>query len=104
MNAQADLAPAPAPAPVSRYWRRTRQLTSVLLVLWLALCLLATFFAREIDFAFFGWRFSFWFGAQGLLLVFLAIVVVYVLAMQRLERDATAAAAPASPPPPSARA
>lgn len=85
------------PAPASRYWRRTRQLTLVLLVLWLVLCLLATFFARAIDFTFFGWRFSFWFGAQGMLLAFLAIVVVYVLAMQRLEREAAAAASEAPP-------
>jgi putative solute:sodium symporter small subunit len=69
------------------YWRRTRRLTAVLLGVWLAVVLLATFFARDIDFAFPGGRFSFWLGAQGVLLVFLAIVVVYVRAMQRLEAE-----------------
>lgn len=73
--------------PPRTLWRRTRRLTVALLGVWLLVVLLATWFARDIDFAFFGTRFAFWLGAQGVLLVFLAIVVVYVLAMQRLERE-----------------
>lgn len=69
------------------YWRRTRRLTGLLLGVWLLLVLLASYFARDIDFGFFGGHFSFWLGAQGSLLVFLAIVVVYVLAMERLEAE-----------------
>lgn len=89
--------------PQARYWRRTLRLTGVLLLLWLLLSLAASYFAREIDFAFGGWRFSFWLGAQGALLAFLAIVVVYVVAMERLEKDARMQQEPADEPHESSR-
>lgn len=85
-------------SPPRDYWRRTRRLTVALLVVWLLVVLLATWFARDIDFAFIGGRFAFWLGAQGVLLVFLAIVVVYVLAMQRLEREEAPGEPPSAPP------
>ncbi|HNU11642.1 MAG TPA: DUF4212 domain-containing protein [Rubrivivax sp.] len=88
------LQPGPEPADgrhegaQTRYWRRTRRLTGALLLLWLLLSLAASYFARDVDFAFLGWRFSFWLGAQGALLAFLVIVVVYAVVMERIEKDA----------------
>ncbi len=71
----------------SVYWQRTRRFSAVLLLLWFGVTFGAVFFAREIDFSFFGWSFSFWFGAQGALLLYLLLVVIYAWWMERLERQ-----------------
>jgi putative solute:sodium symporter small subunit len=70
-----------------RYWRRNLCLTALLLALWLAVTFGPAFFARELDFAFFGWPFSFWIGAQGAPFVYLLIVAIYARAMERLDRE-----------------
>jgi putative solute:sodium symporter small subunit len=75
------------PTPV-RYWRRTLQLTGVLLLLWFGVTFGIAYFARDLDFDFFGWPFSFWVASQGALLVYLVLVGVYALAMQRLDEAA----------------
>lgn len=72
-------------AAASLYWRRTRRLTLWLLAAWFVVTVLATAFAREIDRLLAGWPLAFWFGAQGALLLFLLIVAVYIIAMERLE-------------------
>lgn len=87
------------PIEESVYWRRTRRLTGWLLALWLVVTLLATMLPTSLDFGLFGWPFSFWFGAQGALLLFLGIVFVYVWRMEALEQPASVD--PSPPPPPS---
>ena len=72
--------------PETPYWQRTRRFSAGLLLAWFAVTFVAAFFAREIDFGFFGWPFSFWFGAQGALLLYLLLVAVYAGWMERLER------------------
>ncbi|MCP5264750.1 MAG: DUF4212 domain-containing protein [Burkholderiaceae bacterium] len=69
-----------------RYWRRVLTLTAILLALWFVVGFVATYFARDLSFDFFGWPFSFWVGAQGALFVFIAIVAIYERAMRRLDR------------------
>jgi putative solute:sodium symporter small subunit len=44
------------------------------------------YFARELDFTMLGWPFSFWVGAQGALIVYVALVACYAKAMNRLDR------------------
>ena len=72
-------------APSTRYWRSTLRLTGALLLLWFGVTFGIAFFARDLDFDFFGWPFSFWVASQGALLVYLLLVGVYALAMQRLD-------------------
>lgn len=72
--------------PHRRYWRNTLILTGALLALWLFVTFGIGFFARELSFRFFGWPFSFWIGAQGALLVYFGIVVVYAHTMNRWDR------------------
>ena len=87
--------PAPDPVTVSaslvaaraRHWRRTRRLTSALLLAWLAVGFVVTWFARDLDFAFFGWPFSFWVAAQGGVIVFVALLAVYARRMARIDRQ-----------------
>ena len=64
-------------------WRRTRTLTMTLLAIWFGVTFAAIFFARELSgLTLFGWSVSFYIAAQGALLVYLAIVGVYALAMR----------------------
>jgi putative solute:sodium symporter small subunit len=74
------------PRPRS-YWRRTLRVTGVLLALWFGVTFGVGFFARELQFRFFGWPFSFWAAAQGALVVYVLIIAVYAWAMNRVDRE-----------------
>jgi len=67
------------------YWRKNLRITAALLAVWFAVTFVATFFARELSFSFFGWPFSFWVAAQGALLVYLALIGLYARYMNRLD-------------------
>ncbi|MDM5177196.1 DUF4212 domain-containing protein [Massilia sp. CCM 8695] len=74
------------------HWRRTRRITAILLLLWLASGFCTVFFARELaNWSLFGWPLSFYLAAQGASLVYLAILGIYVLAMRRADRRFVAA-------------
>jgi putative solute:sodium symporter small subunit len=68
-----------------RHWRRNQRLTGALLSVWFVVSFVVPYFARDLDFAFFGWPFSFWMAAQGALVVYVAIVVFYAHRMNRLD-------------------
>lgn len=69
------------------YWRRVHLLTATLLLAWFLLTFGVVFFARELSgFTLFGWPFSFYMAAQGLILLYLAIIALYVKRMRRLDR------------------
>lgn len=68
-----------------RHWRGNQRLTALLLLLWFGVSFGASWFARDLNFDFFGWPFGFWVASQGALLVYLAIVGVYARAMNRLD-------------------
>ena len=70
----------------ARHWRRTLRLTGALLLVWFLVGFVVTWFARDLDFPFFGWPFSFWVAAQGGILVFVALLVVYARRMARNDR------------------
>ncbi|XYJ11016.1 DUF4212 domain-containing protein [Telluria sp. B2] len=68
------------------HWRRTRRLTAVLLVLWVATGFCTVFFARELArITVFGWPLSFYMAAQGAALVCLAMIGFYAWRMRRLD-------------------
>ena len=58
-------------------------LHAVLLSLWFAASFGVVFFARDLDTVVAGWPVSFWFAAQGSVLVFIGIVVVYAWRQNR---------------------
>ncbi|WP_420475996.1 DUF4212 domain-containing protein [Noviherbaspirillum sp. ST9] len=69
------------------YWSKVRQFTCVLIALWLSSTFGIIYFARELtDFTVFGWPFSFYMAAQGLTLLYLAILAVYALHMRKLDK------------------
>ena len=69
------------------YWNKVRQFTCVLLALWFSSTFGIIYFARELTgFTLFGWPFSFYMAAQGLILLYLAILAVYVMHMRKLDK------------------
>ncbi len=69
------------------HWRRTRRLTALLLLVWLVATFCTIFFARELSaLTLLGWPLSFYLAAQGVALLFLAIIGFYALAMRRIDR------------------
>ena len=58
-----------------------------MLAIWFVVTFVLTFFARELNFSFFGGPFSFWFAALGAPLVYVIIVAYYAHHMERLDRQ-----------------
>jgi putative solute:sodium symporter small subunit len=70
------------------YWRKTRRLTLILLVLWCLLTFGVNWFARELNqLDFLGFPFGFYMGAQGALILYLLIIVYYNRKMRALDAE-----------------
>ncbi len=75
----------------ARYWQTVRRVTLALLALWFAVSFGAVFWARELSaVSLWGWPLHFYLAAQGVTLVYLAIVGIYAIAMRRLDKLARA--------------
>lgn len=75
------------PLDAGNQWHRTRRMTGWLLALWFLATFFFIYFARELDQVhLFGWPISFYMAAQGMMLIYLAIVVLYVRRMRRIEQ------------------
>ena len=70
------------------YWQKNLRITSILLLIWFVVTFVVGFYARELDFTFFGWPFSFWMGAQGSLVVYCLIIWFYASYMNKLDEEA----------------
>jgi putative solute:sodium symporter small subunit len=79
-------APDARRAARARHWRRTRVVTAVLLLAWFVVGFVVTWFARDLEFPFFGWPFSFWVAAQGGIVFFVVLLAIYARWMARLDR------------------
>ncbi len=66
-------------------WRRRMRVTGWLLAAWFVVTFGVSFFARELNVVLLGWPVSFWVAAQGALLVYMALVVVYARQMGRVD-------------------
>ena len=67
------------------YWRKNLKITGILLAIWFVVTFVVGYYARELSFTFFGWPFSFWMGAQGSLVVYVAIIWYYARYMAKLD-------------------
>ena len=73
-------------ADTNAYWRKTRRLTVSLLVFWGLLTFVMNWFAREInEFVIFGFPLGFYMGAQGVMVIYLAIIWFYNRQMSKLD-------------------
>ena len=69
------------------YWSRNLRLTAVLLAIWFVVTFVVGYYARELSFNFFGWPFSFWMGAQGSLIIYVALIWIYANKMNKLDLE-----------------
>ncbi|HOA95807.1 MAG TPA: DUF4212 domain-containing protein [Quisquiliibacterium sp.] len=69
------------------YWRRNLRITAILMVIWFVVTFVVGYYARDLNFNFFGWPFSFYMGAQGSLIVYVVIIVFYARYMNRMDRE-----------------
>jgi len=69
------------------YWRKNLRITAVLMVIWFIVTFGVGYFARELNFTFFGWPFSFWVGGQGALIVYVLMIWYYARTMNRLDQE-----------------
>lgn len=67
------------------YWSKNLRITGILMAIWFVVTFGVGYFARSLDFTFFGWPFSFWVGAQGALVVYVIIIGVYARYMNNLD-------------------
>lgn len=69
------------------YWRKNLQITGFLMAIWFVVTFVVVYFARELNFIFFGWPFSFWMAGQGALVVYCIIIWYYARHMNRLDLE-----------------
>jgi putative solute:sodium symporter small subunit len=69
------------------YWSKNLRLTAILLAIWFVVTFVVGFFARDLNFNFFGWPFSFWVGAQGSLVIYVVIIWFYARYMNNLDHE-----------------
>jgi putative solute:sodium symporter small subunit len=70
-----------------QYWNKNLRITGILLAIWFVVTFVIGYYARELSFNFFGWPFAFWSGAQGALVVYVAIIWYYARYMNRLDLE-----------------
>ena len=77
---------AARPFPPDLHDGRHLRLKAGLLLLWALASFGVCFFARDLQHAVAGWPLGYWIASQGAVLVFIAIVVVYAMAMRYFEQ------------------
>jgi putative solute:sodium symporter small subunit len=76
------------------FWLKTRRWTLGLLAAWLLVNLAVPWFARDLDrYSFLGFPLGYWLAAEGALFIYVGLIAVYVLVMDRLESALAAASA-----------
>ncbi len=70
------------------YWSKNLRLTAVLLAIWFVVTFVVGYLARDVfSFNFFGWPFAFWMGAQGSLVIYVAIIWYYARTMNKMDQE-----------------
>jgi putative solute:sodium symporter small subunit len=69
------------------YWRKNLTVTAILLFIWFFVTFVLGYFARDLQFSFFGWPFAFWVGGQGALVVYVLIIWFYATYMNKLDQQ-----------------
>ena len=74
---------------IDQYWKKNIQTVSILLVFWfLASFGFGIIFANNLDeISFFGFKLGFWFAQQGSILIFGAIIFIYIRSMKKLDQE-----------------
>ncbi len=70
-----------------RYWQKNLRITAILMGIWFVVTYVVSYFARDLNFSFFGWPFSFWMASQGSLAVYVVIIWFYARYMNKLDQE-----------------
>lgn len=86
------------------YWKKTIRRSLILLAVWFVAGYLMSIFLAEplnsINFG--GIPFGFWMAQQGSIFIFVVLILIYVLSMQQLDREAGVEEIDTESPPPAA--
>ncbi len=76
-------------AAISRYWKKNLTIMAVLLLVWAAVGLGAGILFADVLNAFHlgGYPLGFWFAQQGSIVVFVLIILIYAILLNRLDRQ-----------------
>jgi len=69
------------------YWKKNLTITGILLAVWFVVTFVMGYYARDLNFDFFGWPFSFYMAAQGSLIIYVLIIWFYASYMNKLDRE-----------------
>lgn len=69
------------------YWRRNLKTTAILLVVWFVVTFVSSWFADELNRISFIGPLGFYMGAQGSLIIYVAIIWYYAVYMNRLDQE-----------------
>ena len=74
---------------VDQYWKKNIQIVTILLSIWFLTSFgFGIIFANDLDqINFFGFKLGFWFAQQGSILIFVAIIFIYIRLMKKLDQD-----------------
>jgi putative solute:sodium symporter small subunit len=67
------------------YWRANLRLSAVLLSAWFVVTFVMAWYARDLNFNFFGWPLSFYMAAQGAPIIYVLLIWYYAKRMDELD-------------------
>ena len=71
-----------------QYWSYNIKLTTITMIIWFVVTYVAIFFAPELDkIVIFGFPMGYYMGAQGSLIVFVILIFVYAIKMNKADKD-----------------
>ncbi len=70
-----------------QYWQKNLNVTAKLMGVWFVVTFVVSFFARDLNFNFFGWPFSFWMASQGSLIIYVLIIWYYASYMNKIDQE-----------------
>ena len=68
-------------------WQKNKRLTLKLLIAWFVVTMLVGLAPEPLRFNFHGWEFTYWFGAQGAILIYLLITWLYAKEMRKIDKS-----------------
>jgi len=70
------------------YWQRNLRVTAVLLAIWFLVTFVVSFYSAQLnEITILGFPLGFYMGAQGALIIYVAIIVFYAMRMNKLDRE-----------------